>query len=325
MVKNLFQLVRWKNLLIAGGTILLTKYAIFEPAINTLYPSSSPCLNFFETLLLAISVMTIAAGGYVINDINDIKTDQINKPRKVIIGERISPKLAEVLYIALTISGILLATYIGELAGNYRLVLLHIVIAGILWVYSKYLKNTFLIGNILVAIASSVVALTYFIFESLGYIKEYGEALKIEFETILGGPLNILWHYSIGLTIFGFILSIIREIIKDLQDYQGDLSVGAGTIPIVLGKKASKIIVVLLTSIFALSLIYTLHFKLKIAPFNKYSFLIYTWLLVIMPIPYIIYGVINAKKNEDYQRPSNTCKFVMISGILTTLIYAFNA
>jgi 4-hydroxybenzoate polyprenyltransferase len=82
MVKNLFQLVRWKNLLIAGGTILLTKYAIFEPAINTLFPFSSPSLNLIETLLLAISVMTIAAGGYIINDINDIKTDLINKPKK---------------------------------------------------------------------------------------------------------------------------------------------------------------------------------------------------------------------------------------------------
>ena len=88
MVRNLLQLIRWKNLVIAGGTVLLTKYAIFEPAINTLFPFSSSSLNFIETLLLAISVMSIAAGGYIINDINDIKTDQINKPEKVIIGKQ---------------------------------------------------------------------------------------------------------------------------------------------------------------------------------------------------------------------------------------------
>lgn len=324
MVKNLFQLIRWKNLLIAGSTVLLTKYAIFEPAINSLFPFSSPSLNFIETLLLAISVMTIAAGGYVINDINDIQTDGINKPEKVIVGKHITPQLAKAIYIVLTVVGILLATFIGELAGNYRLVLLHVVIAGILWIYSKYVKNTFLLGNILVGIASSAVALTYFIFESLGYIKAYGDILKINFKSIIGGPLNILWSYSIGLTLFGFILSIIREIIKDLQDYQGDFSVGAGTVPIVLGEKVAKIIVISLSLVLTLLLIYTLHVKLNTPPFNKYSFIIYTWLLVILPIGDVIYGIIKAQKSEDYQRPSNTCKFIMISGVLSTLIYAFN-
>lgn len=324
MVISLFQLIRWKNLLIAGSTIVLIKYAVFEPAIDTLFPFSTPTLNFIETLLLAISVMAIAAGGYIINDINDIKTDQINKPDKVIIEKYVTVRLAQILYIFFNLTGILLASYIGELAGNYRLALLHIVIAGILWIYSKYVKNTFLLGNILVAVASSAVALTYFIFESLGYIKAYGEILKINFKSIIGGPLNILWLYSIGLTVFAFILSIIREIIKDLQDYQGDFSVGAVTVPILLGKKNTKIIVTLLILIFAISLIYILHFKLNTAPFNEYPFISYTWLLVILPNLDIIYGVLKAEKSDDYQRPSSTCKFIMISGVLTTLVYAFN-
>lgn len=325
MVNNIVQLLRWKNLLIAGGTVLLTKYAIFEPAIKTLFSLSSSTLNFFETFLLAISVMMIAAGGYVINDMNDVKVDEINKPDKVIIGKHISAKFAEFLYIALNVLGILLAAYVGEIAGNYRLVLLHTIIAGILWIYSKYVKNTFLLGNVLVALASSAVVLTYFIFESLGYIKAYGDILKINFKSIVGGPLNTLWLYSIVLALFGFVLSIIREIVKDLQDYKGDFSVGAGTIPIVLGEKATKTIVILIAILLALSLIYILHFKLNTPPFNEFSFILYTWLLVILPIADIIYGVIKAKKSEDYQRPSNTCKFIMVSGILTTLIYAFNA
>ena len=324
MVKNIIQLLRWKNLLIAGCTVLLTKYAVFEPAIKNLFPLSASTLNFFETLLLAISVMLIAAGGYVINDINDVKVDEINKPDKVIIGKRISKKFAEFIYIVLTGLGLLIAAYIGESAGNYRLMLLHTLIAGILWIYSKYVKNTFLLGNVLVAIASSAVVLTYFIFESLGYIKAYGDILKINFKTIFGGPLNTLWLYSIGLSLFGFLLSIIREIVKDLQDYQGDFTAGASTVPIVLGEKATKAIVILLSILLVLSLIYVLHFKLSSPPFDELPFMLYIWLLVIAPIADIIYGVVRAEKNEDYQRPSNTCKFIMVSGILTTLIYAFN-
>ena len=137
-MKNLLQLIRWKNLVIAGGTVLLTKYAIFEPAINTLFPLSSPSLNFIETLLLAISVMTIAAGGYIINDINDLKPDQINKPHKVIIGKYITKRIAESIYIALTIIGILLATYIGDLVGNYRLVL---YLFDLLLIFTRFFKN----------------------------------------------------------------------------------------------------------------------------------------------------------------------------------------
>ena len=324
MVKHLLQLFRWKNLLIAGGTIFLSKYAIFEPAIKKLFPSSHSTLNLYETSLLAISVVLIAAAGYIINDVNDIKVDEINKPDKVIIGKYISPKVAEFLYIGLNVLGVLIATYVGEAAGNYRLVLLHITIAGILWIYSKYIKNTFLIGNVLVAIASSAVALTYFIFQSLGYMKEYGNILKSVYKSIVGGPLNTLWLYSIGLTIFAFVLTIIREIIKDLQDYPGDFSAGAGTIPIVLGEKATKRTIIGASVFFALALIYVLHFKINSSPFNEISFILYVWLLIIIPVIDLIYGVIKAKKSQDYQRPSNTCKFIMISGILSTLVYAFN-
>ena len=324
MVKHFLQLFRWKNLLIAGGTVLLTKYAIFEPAIKTLFPLSHSTLSFFETLLLALSVMFVAAGGYVINDINDVRADEINKPNKVIIGKHISIKFAEFTYIVLTALGLLIAAFVGEIAGNYRLMLLHTLVAGILWIYSKYVKNTFLLGNILVAVTSSATVITYFIFESLGYIKAYGEILKINFKAILGGPLDTLRWYSIGLAIFGLILSIIREMVKDLQDYQGDFAVGANTVPIVLGEKMTKGIVISLAILLGLSLIYVLHFRLNSPPFDEFSFIIYTWLLVIAPIGDIIYGVVKAKKSEDYQRPSNTCKFIMISGILTTLIYAFN-
>ena len=109
-----------------------------------------------------------------------------------------------------------------------------------------------------------------------------------------------------------------------MQDYQGDFPIGASTVPIVLGEKATKVIVILLALLLGLSLIYILHFKLNAPPFNELSFMLYTWLLVIAPIADIIYGVVKAKKSEDYQRPSNTCKFIMVSGILTTLIYAFN-
>lgn len=324
MVKDLLQLFRWKNLIIAGGTVILTKYAIFEPAIRYQFPLSHSTLNFWETLLLAISVMLIAAGGYVINDINDVVADKVNKPDEVLVGDKISFKLANTIYISLNIIGLLLAAYTGSLAGNYKLALLHVIVASLLWIYAVYVKNSFLIGNILVAVASALVPVTYFFFESLGYIQVYGDVLVLNYNSLLGGPLNTLYLFSVGLAFFGFFISLIREIIKDVQDYSGDFKVGARTIPIVLGEKTTNVIIIALSLALISILVYVLHFKISTPPFNGIAFVIYVWSLVTIPIGGIIYTVLKAKEYKDYQLPSNICKFVMATGILTTLIYSFN-
>ena len=320
MVKNYLNLFRWKNLLIAGASILLTKYAVFEPAIENLFSESHSTMGFLETSLLAISVMIIAAAGYVINDINDIKSDEINKPSKVIVGKSVSVNAAGNLYIFLNVIGIFLAAYIGSLAGNYKLAILHIIVAAILWIYSSYVKNTFLIGNVLVSIATALVPITYFFFESLGYLKIYGDVLLLNFKTLLGGPLEVLYYFSLGLSIFGFAISLIREIIKDLQDYQGDFSVGANTIPIVLGEK------------WTINLIQSMCLGLIL----MISYANYFWLpeLNIGEIPYTIYNVAfivllfiiisSIRKSKNYQKESNICKIIMTIGILSPVVYAIN-
>ena len=321
---NLLNLFRWKNLLIAGVTVLLTKYAIFEPAIKNLFTESRSTLSFWETLLLAFSVMIIAAAGYVINDINDIDADEINKPGQNIVGKAISLKTANTLYIVLNVIGILLAAKVGSLAGNYKLAILHVVVAALMWIYSTYVKNSFLIGNIIVAACSGIVALTYFFFESLGYLQLYADVLISSFKSMIGGPLGLLYQYSLVLALLGFGLSLIREIIKDLQDYNGDFSVGANTLPIVLGEKGTKAVIITLALSLMIGCIFILHTKLTTPPFNELTFIIYCWLFVILPISDIILTVAKAKESKDYQRPSNTCKFVMATGILTTVIYALN-
>lgn len=324
MVVDFLNLVRWKNLLIAGGSVLLMKYAVFHSAINHLFPLSEASLSFSDTLLLAISVMLIAAAGYIVNDINDVKADQINKPDKVLIGNNISVKLATNLYYALNIIGLFLGAYIGKIVGNYKLALLHVVAIGILWIYSSFVKNTFLVGNVLVAISSALVPLTYFLFESLGYVNEYGNVLVQVYKTKMGGPIEVLYDFSIGLAAFGFIISLIREIIKDLQDYRGDQFVGANTLPIVVGDKIAKYIVTALCIMFAGLVGYIMYTKLTIPPFDGLALKTYVWLLVIAPVGDVIWGVLKASDPQDYQRPSNTCKFIMVSGTLITLMYAFN-
>lgn len=320
MVMNYLNLFRWKNLLISGVTILISKYAIFEPAIEDLLPKSNATLNFGETLLLSLSVMIIAAAGYVVNDINDVKSDEINKPLKVIVGKSISINAAKNIYLVLNAIGLLLALFVANLAGNYKLVILHLIVAAILWIYSSYLKNSFLIGNLLISIASALVPVTYLFFESLGYIQVYGLDLNLKFNSILGGPLKILFYFSVGLSIFGFLISFIREIIKDLQDYKGDYFVGAKTIPIVLGEKWTKIIIQIMSVGLIVMISYANFFWLSelnigLTPFTVYNCIFPILLLVIIS---------SIGKSNNYQKQSDICKVIMTIGILSPMIYAFN-
>ena len=320
MVMHYLNLFRWKNLLITGFTILLTKYAIFEPAIRIKFSESIASMDFRETLLLAISVMFIAAAGFVINDINDIKSDEINKPNKVIVGKYISVSTANNLYIALNAFGIFLGAYIGSLAGNYKLAILHVIVATILWIYSRYVKNSFLIGNVLVSLSTALVPITYFFFESFGYLQNYGDILIVNFKKLLGGPLEILFNFSIGLSIFSFVISLIREIIKDLQDYQGDFFVGANTIPIVLGEKGTKIIVQIMSFGLIGMIFYANYFWLTKLNIGKTPFTIYNCIFLFL----LILLITSIRKSEDYQKQSNICKLIMMLGALSPIVYAFN-
>ena len=320
MVVHYLNLFRWKNLVITGVTILISKYAIFEPAIKIMFSESHATMDLGETILLATSVMIIAAAGYVINDINDIKTDEINKPEKIIVGKSISVNAAKNLYIGLNVFGIFLAAYVGSLAGNYKLAILHVIVATILWIYSSYIKNTFLIGNILVSLATALVPITYFFFESLGYIQVYGDVLFVNFKKILGGPLEILFYYSIGLSAFGFVISMIREIIKDLQDYQGDFFIGANTIPIVLGEKWTKIILQIMSVSLISMILYANYFWLPELHIGRFSFTIYNGVFILLLVILILY----ISKYNDYQKQSNICKIIMMAGVLSPVVYAFN-
>ena len=317
MVKSILNLIRWKNLAISALTILVLKYCVFEVAIGRLFSMSHSTLDLRDTLLLCISVALIGGAGYIINDLNDIKADLINKPDKVIINKGVSEKLAHALYLIFNIVGIIIAVYIGDKQGDYQLALIHVFTTAILWIYSTYFKNSLLIGNFLVAIASAFIPLVYLVFEGLGYINLFKQS-------ILEGPLQVLFYFSIILAGFAFLLTMIREIIKDLQDEKGDYAVGGKTAPIALGTTVTKAIVYLLAIVFAGSCAYLLHTQLDFNPFNTWFFYFYAYLLIIIPSIFLIYDLSKSRSNDDYQTASNLVKIIMLTGIITTVLYATN-
>lgn len=321
MVKSIFKLIRWPNILITALTILAIKYFVFKSAILHYFSESQPQMDLVDTLLLILSVSLIAAAGYIINDIYDIKEDAINKPNQQIINQSISVKTGKILYYTFNISGIILASWLGKQLGNYQLAIQHIVASALLWVYSVYLSKSTLVGNIVIAIVSALVPLTYFLYESLPYVVKYKFILLEVYTTTLGGPVRVLINFCLTLSGFAFLLSLCREIIKDMQDVHGDTKFAGKTLPIVIGINNTKKIANGIAIATTLLIIYILHFVINFAPFNHILFICYVYLTIILPLIFFIYSNVKAVESSDFKMCSTILKLVMLSGILSTYFY----
>lgn len=324
MVKSFFNLIRWKNLLITGGLILILKLVVFKTAIQETISMSSAQFTISQTFILIFSLIFLAAAGYIINDIYDVKTDQINKPGKVVIGVLISKKSANILFYSFNFIGIGLGLYLGYEMGNYQIGLLHGVVAMTFWIYSVYLKGTTLIGNIIIAFASSTVPMIYFGFEGYAYIQQYGNILEQNYGTPIGGPNEILFNFCLILSIFAFVISLTREIVKDIEDRKGDAATGAKTLPIVFGNIVAKRTAQFLLLCSISLVVWLIHFKLSESSFINLFFITYCYATILSPSVYLIFFINSAIIKEDYSKVSLLLKFIMVSGISTTFIYASN-
>lgn len=307
MIKFL-HLVRYKNLLIIILTQYLMRWSIIKPILEIYeFQLQFSELNFF---FLVMATVFITAAGYVINDYFDTKTDLVNRPDTVIVGRTLNRRWAILLHIILNTIGIGLGVYISFYIGIPALSIVFILITGILWFYSTTYKRQFLIGNIIVAFLTALVPLMVILFEIPLLNKEYGLLMK---EMQLNFTHIIFWVSAFAM--FAFLLSMIREIIKDIEDFEGDSAYGRRTMPIVLGVLNSKIIVItfILTTLFSL-----LYLNLRFL--NDIITLIYFIVVLIIPLLFLVYNIFVAENKKEYRRASNLSKLIMLAGILYALV-----
>jgi 4-hydroxybenzoate polyprenyltransferase len=264
-------------------------------------------LNFF---FLVMATVFITAAGYVINDYFDTKTDLVNRPDTVIIGRTLNRRWAILLHVILNTIGIGLGVYISFYIEIPALSIVFMLITGILWFYSTTYKRQFLIGNIIVAFLTALVPLMVILFEIPLLNKEYGLLMK---EMQLNFMHIIFWVSAFAM--FAFLLSMIREIIKDIEDFEGDSAYGRKTMPIVLGVLNSKIIVItfILTTLFSL-----LYLNLRFL--NDVITLLYFIVVLIIPLLFLVYNIFVAENKKEYRRASNLSKLIMLAGILYALV-----
>lgn len=321
-VTAFLKLIRIENLIIIALTQYLIRYCIIDSLLyikteyyfQKLFLQVSP-LTFF---LLVLSTLCIAAAGYIINDYFDVKTDRINRPETVVIDRFIKRRWAMVFHVAFNVIGILLAIYVSFDVGNLKLAFIHIISAGLLWNYSTSFKKQLLIGNLIVAFLSAMVPVTVMLFELPKLIEIYTILLPdISLDFII--PIV---KYIILFFVFALISSLIREIIKDMEDFEGDEETGCNTVPIKWGIKVAKTIVLsLITNIILLLLfvVYKLFSPAELLP------TLYILLGIILPFVFLFYLVFKAKTSLDYSKASKLIKLIMLAGVCFSFIVYYLA
>ncbi len=281
---------------------LLVKYAFLE-SFGVNFGLTTP-----QILILILATICIAAAGNVINDIYDVETDFVNKPDKIIIGKSISEKTAYNLFIILNVIGVGLGYYLSQSVGRSGFFSIFVIISALLYVYASYLKQTFLIGNIIISLLVALSIIVVGIFELLPVITtENRQTLYTFFKIIL--------DYSV----FAFIINLIREISKDIEDIDGDYKAGMRTLPIIIGRERAKNI------LFALSLIplFAVSYYVINSLYKNQIAVIFFLVFIIAPLLYISIKSFNAKTKKDYHHISNILKLVMFFGMLSLLLYRF--
>jgi 4-hydroxybenzoate polyprenyltransferase len=314
-MKHFIRLIRLPNLLIMAITMVLIRYCIIRPIFSQYYID----LEFSNILFacLVFSVLLIAVAGYMINDYFDIKTDLINRPDQVIIGKYIKASVVYRSYFILNAIAFCLSSYISFKIGVISMMLIFVLVMGILWFYSNTYKHQLLIGNIIVALLVASLPMLVALFEMplvhakyLNHIQAYLILLKI----VMG------WCGAYA--VFAFILNLIREIIKDMEDFEGDMAYGRNTLPIAFGPKITKIVIVTLLSMTIVLIELAFLWLLEPDKLDMITFLYFHFLLII-PLIIAIILILMANQKKQYTILSFIIKLVMVFGILYAFIVKF--
>jgi 4-hydroxybenzoate polyprenyltransferase len=315
-MNEFLKIIRWKNLLIVIITMVLVRWVLLaslaaEMLVMNVAGDMVPVtlqMPWYDFLVLIFATVCLTAGGYVINDYFDIKTDIINRGT-VIVGTVIPRRRAMMMHNIFNIIGVTAGFYVSWRVGYFWLGTLFLLVSGLLWFYSASYKRQFLIGNILVAVLTALVPFMVVFFE-FPAMYEYYSSNSVEHP-----DYKLFFFWTGGFALFAFLTTLAREIIKDIEDYEGDLEYGRNTLPVVAGIRSSKLIVTALV----ISIIATLY-VVWILFVSDITTLVYVSATITIPLILVVYMVITGKGKKQFHAASSVMKFIMLMGLLYILV-----
>ncbi|RKS02564.1 MULTISPECIES: geranylgeranylglycerol-phosphate geranylgeranyltransferase [unclassified Flavobacterium] len=299
------KLIRYQNLLLLAFMQLIFRYGFLKHEAIYLF------LSDFQYSLLVLSTVLIAAAGYIINDVMDQETDNDNKPNQVIIGKSISEAMAYNIYFALNVTGVGIGFYLSNTIQKPTFAGIFIIIVTLLYLYATTFKKMLLIGNIIVAFLLAISILIIGVYDLLPLTFENNQK-----------EMGIYFSLLLDYALFAFCINFIREIVKDMEDINGDYNQGMNTLPIALGVSRTAKVVFGLGFISILILLWYINtFLMSNA---LYYAVIYALLFVVAPMIFFVIKIWNAKAKKDFTLLSTVLKWVIFFGILSILVINLN-
>jgi 4-hydroxybenzoate polyprenyltransferase len=270
------KIIRPENLLMLAFAQLMTAFFLVRTTASGL-----PVLQDYHLYLLIISTVILTASGYMINDYYDVKIDYVNRPKEVVIGKGMKRRMVMILHTVMNITGILIGLLVHPKIGAITF-----MAAFLLWLYSNSLKRMPFIGNLTVA---SLTGLAIWI---VGIYYQKSELLIITY------------------AIFAFFINLMREILKDIEDRNGDRKHGCKTLPIVLGFRKTKNIIFIIAFLFVAAILFV-TFKI-----NEPLLFLYFGGLSLFFIAFMV-KIYKADRKSHFTELSTISKILMLTGILS--------
>ena len=299
-----FRLIRFPNLFFIALTQLLFYYAIILPSFSA-YQLTAP-LQWIDLLVLIGASICIAAAGYIINDYFDQNIDIVNKPNRLVVGSIIKRRWAILWHLGFSVIGVLLSAWVSYRLRNPIPAVFNLITVLLLWFYSTTFKRQLLIGNVIISLLTGwVVLVLYAAISHVGISRPPGDAQKVvariyKFAVLYGG--------------FAFIISLVREVVKDIEDMEGDARYGCRTMPIVWGVPVSKMFVTVWLIVLIASLVILQIYALQL---GWWWSVLYSAIAIIVPSSYILKKLMPAQTPAQFHEISTLIKLVMLTGILS--------
>ena len=319
-LNNIFKIIRWKNLIIISLSQIFIKFFFIDFFIQ-----EDQLLNANFVILLIVTIL-IAASGYIVNDIYDYNLDQINKPEKVVLGKFLKSRDAIIIYMMFNCLAIVLSIFLCMKIEQEIYILVFLLIIYCLWLYSKKLKKYKTIGNILIAFFISLSILNVPLFS---------------YKNILSDDRFFVFLIISIFSVLAFLINVKREIIKDIEDIEGDKIHKVKSLPIIFGTKKSKLVTIIIGIILMFAISFLITFQILILRSDllldvggnqfsnpqiwgaNYISIIYTFIILIMFF-YVELLILNATTKTNFTKASKLLKYLMILSLLSIPVFSLS-
>ncbi len=307
-MKAFLKLIRWPNLLIILLSMVLITFFVIKPGLGLPFSAGLGMAGFW---LLAVAVLFTAMGGYVLNDLKDRKTDEVNKPGKNVFENGFSVKTGKILYWIFTLTGVVAGTVLSQWYGNITFSLIFILTAGLLWFYAERYQCQPLVGNGVVAFLSALSFGLVWLFEVM--------ALQIQHLSVDPLRLHLVNNLVLIYMGFAFLVSLLREVVKDMEDEAGDRATGCLTLPVAHGMQKAKnvALAVNLSGLLASFAIQWFFYRWQ------FTFLFLYFFLIDLLFSFVLLKLVRAKSKPHFQLVSLWIKLLMVAGILSMALFYF--